>query len=49
MTTSEYFTPNRNKINGVGIMPNYEVEFDYKTLDVDEQLNKAVEILKEKM
>lgn len=49
VTSSEYYTPNREKINEKGIEPNYEVDFDYENMEVDEQLNKAVEVLKEKM
>lgn len=48
VTASEYYTPKKNKINKVGIEPNYEVSFDIKNLDVDEQLNKAIEVIKEK-
>lgn len=55
ITTNEYFTPNRNKINKVGITPDVEVKFDEKLegqLVVEEkddiQLQKAVEILKQK-
>lgn len=45
LTVNEYFTPNETKINKVGIMPDYEVDLDTNTED-DEQLNKAIEILK---
>ncbi len=53
ITTSEYFTPNENKINGVGIEPDIvievpedkqdQIEFEK---DEDVQLQKAIEILK---
>ncbi len=47
LTTAEYYTPNKNKINGVGISPDYEVELE--TADdgtvTDTQLEKAEEIL----
>ena len=47
LTTAEYYTPNKNKINGVGITPDYEVELE--TSDdgtvTDTQLEKAEEIL----
>lgn len=49
VTSAEYYTPNKNKINEVGIEPDYQVSYDYKTPEVDEQLEKAIEILKEKM
>ena len=45
ITTNEYFTPKHNKINKVGIEPNIEVKI---TGDEDAQLQKAVEILKNK-
>ncbi|MBR6033549.1 MAG: S41 family peptidase [Clostridia bacterium] len=53
LTTEEYFTPNRSKINKVGIEPNEVVELPegVKTSynidrDKDTQLKKAIEILK---
>lgn len=49
VTASEYYTPNKNKINEVGIEPDYEVAYNYDNLEVDEQLQKAVEVIKEKM
>ena len=45
LTVSEYFTPNETKINKVGIAPDYEVDLNDET-EEDEQLNKAIEILK---
>lgn len=45
ITIKEYFTPNRNKINKVGITPNYEI-VDEKETEADEQLQKAIELLK---
>ncbi len=54
LTTEEYFTPNRNKINGVGIDPDVIVELPEDVLPSysiertkDTQLNKAIELLKE--
>lgn len=56
LTVSEYFTPNGVNIHGVGITPDIVVELnedvenigvDY--LDVDNQLQKALEVLKNKM
>lgn len=53
ITTSEYYTPNRNKINEVGITPDVEVKLDEEVEDEltieeskDNQLQKAIEILK---
>ena len=45
LTVSEYFTPKENKINKIGITPDYEVELDIEN-KIDTQLNKAIEILK---
>lgn len=53
VTVQEYYTPNRNKINGVGIEPNEFVELPetvisplYVQENQDTQLQKAIEILK---
>ena len=43
LTTNEYYTPNRNKINEIGIKPDYEIEL---TSNEDAQLIKAIELLK---
>ncbi|MDD3386472.1 MAG: S41 family peptidase [Candidatus Pacebacteria bacterium] len=40
LTIAEWLTPNRNKIDGEGILPNIEIEFDN---DNDSQLEKALE------
>lgn len=52
LTTNEYFTPNNNKINHVGIEPDIEVklpeEFEDKYIiekEEDTQLQKAIEII----
>lgn len=45
ITIKEFHTPNGNKINKNGIMPDVEIEDDLKT-DEDEQLNKAIEMCK---
>lgn len=45
VTVEEYFTSNRNKINGVGIVPDESVELSTNK-DEDTQLQKAIEILK---
>ena len=49
LTTAEYFTPNEIKINKIGIEPDYTVELVKEEKDqeeIDEQLNKAIELLK---
>ena len=43
LTTNEYYTPNRNKINKIGITPDYTVKI---TSEEDTQLQKAIELLK---
>ena len=48
LTTSQYFTPNGNNINKVGITPDIVIEFDENAED-DNQLNKAIEVIKEKI
>ena len=54
ITVEEYYTPNKTKINKVGITPDYEVLLETsitreQTDENDTQLNKAKEILKEKI
>ncbi len=48
LTTQEYFTPNRTKINKVGIKPDYEVKISDEDAEKekDSQLEKAQELLK---
>ena len=53
VTTHEYYTPNRNKINGIGIQPDEVVKLPetvenilYVEENEDTQLQKAIEILK---
>lgn len=46
VTSSEYYTPKKNKIHGVGVEPDYEISYDYKAPEIDEQLTKAIEVLK---
>lgn len=55
ITTEEYYTPNKNKINGVGLKPNEEVSLPEGVSasnaidkEKDTQLQKAIEVLKEK-
>lgn len=51
LTVSEYFTPKGRSINGIGIVPDVEVEFDTDGQGKygDNQLEKAIEIVKERM
>lgn len=48
ITTDEFFTPNKNKIDKVGIEPNEEVKLttDKDGNVIDAQLKRAIEILK---
>ena len=50
MTTEEYYTPSHNKINKVGIDPDYEVKLPSGIKELtdknDTQLQKAIELLK---
>jgi carboxyl-terminal processing protease len=48
LTTSRYYTPDGNYINEKGIKPDIEIEYDLET-DEDDQLQKAIEHLKEKI
>lgn len=51
LTVAEYYTPNENKINKVGIEPDHiieDVEQEDGQEEIDEQLNKAIEIIKSK-
>lgn len=54
VTTHEYYTPNRNKINGVGIEPDEVVKLPdgvnvfYVKEEQDTQLQKAIELLKKR-
>ena len=49
LTVAEYFTPKGRNINGKGITPDIEVKYEYhvENPEVDNQLNKALEVLKE--
>lgn len=51
LTISEYFTPKGRSINGKGITPNVKVEYqaDEDDAEADNQLDKAVEVLKKDM
>ncbi len=55
ITTNEYFTPNRNAINKIGIKPDVEIDLsDKDKLNAnlqdkdDDQLQKAIEVLRNK-
>lgn len=52
LTVSNYYTPKGNNIHKIGIEPDVEVPFEaepYVKDGIDNQLNKAEEVLKEKM
>ncbi len=51
LTSSEYLTKSGNKIHGVGITPDVEIalEYDENQPEYDNQLEKAIEILKNGM
>ncbi len=52
LTISNYFTPNGNNIHGIGIKPDVEIELDadkYYNEDIDTQMEKALEIVSEKI
>lgn len=51
LTISEYFTPKGRSINGTGIVPDTEVKYeaDENDEDADNQLDKALEIVKNKV
>ena len=56
ITTQEYFSPNGNKINEVGIEPDVEVDLPEEVksslsveYEKDTQLQKAIEVLKGKI
>jgi carboxyl-terminal processing protease len=56
LTTSQYFTPNGMNIHGIGIEPDIFIEMDESyfelespTDDDDNQLQRAIEVLSEKL
>ncbi len=52
LTVSNYYTPKGNNIHKIGVAPDVEVPFEsepYLEDGTDNQLNRAMEILKEKM
>ena len=50
LTIAEYYTPNGRNIDGEGITPDVEVEYEADESDpeADNQLEEAVDVLKEK-
>ena len=51
LTVAEYYLPNGECIQGEGIEPDYELEFDselYKKDGTDNQLKKAIEVIQAK-
>ena len=51
LTVAEYFTAKERSIDGKGIVPDVEVEYEANLEDptADNQLNRAVEVVKEKI
>lgn len=56
ITTAKYYTPNGNNIHGVGITPDYEIQYEYSgdveaeyDKQYDNQFQKAVEVMNEKL
>ena len=51
VTISEYFAPSGRSINGEGVTPDVEVEYerDEENPDADNQLDKALEVIREKL
>lgn len=47
-TTSDYYTPSGRNIHGIGIEPDVVIEYDMES-ETDNQLEKAIEVLNEKM
>ena len=47
VTIAEYYTPNGRSINGTGVEPDVEVEYEYdaETPEADNQLEKALEVV----
>lgn len=51
ITSAEYFTPNGTNIHGIGVAPDVEIEYEYdeNNPEKDNQLEKAIEVLKSGM
>ena len=48
LTIAKYYTPSGRSIDGVGVEPDVEVE-QPKEATVDEQLQKAIEVMRDKL
>lgn len=51
LTIAEYYTPSGRSINGVGVEPDVEVEYEYnaENPEADNQLDKALEVIQEEI
>lgn len=51
LTIAEYYTPSGRSINGKGVEPDVEVEYEYnpEEPEADNQLDRALEVVKQKM
>lgn len=51
MTIAEYYTPSGRSINGTGVTPDVEVEYEYNAQDpeADNQLDRALEIVQDQI
>ncbi len=51
LTIAEYYTPSGRSINGVGVEPDVEVEYEYDENDpeADNQLDRAMEVVRSEM
>ena len=51
LTIAEYYTPSGRSINGEGVTPDVEVEYEYNADDpqADNQLEKALEVISAEM
>ena len=49
LTVAEYYTPSGRSINGTGVTPDVEVEYEYNENDpeADNQLEKALEVVRD--
>ncbi len=51
VTIAEYYTPSGRSINGTGVTPDVEVEYEYdeNNPEADKQLDKALEVVREEL
>ena len=51
LTIAEYYTPSGRSINGVGVEPDVEVEYEYdeNNPEADNQLERALEVVRSQM